>query len=57
MKKRVLQAMAILMFLILSALGAMAGQEAPRASIDIGNHPYKGPANAPVVRVVFSDYL
>jgi protein-disulfide isomerase len=29
----------------------------PRASIDISGHPFKGPADAPVTLVVFSDYL
>jgi hypothetical protein len=29
----------------------------PRVSVDISGHPYKGPLNAPVTVVVFSDYL
>lgn len=56
MKKSVLQTLAVLIVMIFSALGVVA-QEAPRASIDISKHPYKGPANAAVVMVVFSDYL
>jgi protein-disulfide isomerase len=29
----------------------------PRVSVDISGHPFKGPADAPVTLVVFSDYL
>lgn len=50
-------AMLIMTAILFSAPGAVAGQETPRAALDIANHPFKGPENAPVVMVAFSDYL
>ena len=58
MKRILMQALAaILTTLLFAAPGAAAGQAEPRVSIDISGHPFKGPANAPITVVVFSDYL
>lgn len=46
-----------LVLLALSATGQAAEPSPQRVSLDISGHPYKGPSNAPVTLVVFSDYL
>jgi len=48
---------AILMSISFAALSVAAEQAEPRVTLDISGHPFKGPANAPVTLVVFSDYL
>jgi len=48
---------AILAVLLFAAWGAAAEQAEPRVNIDLSGHPVRGPANAPVTVVVFSDYL
>ena len=40
-----------------ATLGTAAEQAAPRVAIDISSHPFRGPVNAPITVVVFSDYL
>lgn len=58
MKRNLIQTLAAtLMMFLCAALGTAAEQTEPRVSIDISGHPYRGPANAPVTVVVFSDYL
>jgi len=58
MKKLLIQAaLAILTLALFAVMGEAAEQAGPRANIDISGHPFKGPANAPVTIVVFSDYL
>lgn len=58
MKKILIQSLAsIIMVILFSGLVAAAEQAEPRVTIDISGHPFKGPANAPVTVVVFSDYL
>ena len=58
MKRTLMQALAtILITLLFAASGATAEQAEPRVTIDISGHPFKGPANAPITVVVFSDYL
>ncbi|MBI5446802.1 MAG: hypothetical protein HY900_37010 [Deltaproteobacteria bacterium] len=46
-----------LILLSLAASGLAAERAVPRVSIDFSGHPFKGPADAPVTLVVFSDYL
>ena len=58
MKRSFIQALAaFLITLSFAALCIAAEQVEPRVAIDISNHPFKGPVNAPVTVVVFSDYL
>jgi len=58
MKRTLLQTVAVIMTIFLfSAWNAEAEQKATRVNIDISKLPFKGSANAPVVMVVFSDYL
>jgi hypothetical protein len=58
MKRFWIQAVAAMLAIVLHApLGAAAAQVEPGATIDISGHPFKGPANAPITVVVFSDYL
>ena len=58
MKRTLIQTLAATLIIILgAALGMAAEQEEPRVTIDISGHPSKGPENAPVTVVVFSDYL
>jgi protein-disulfide isomerase len=58
MKKTLVRTLAaILISISFAGLSAAAEQGEPRATIDISGHPFKGPANAPVTLVVFSDYL
>ncbi|GFE57984.1 hypothetical protein [Geobacter sp. AOG1] len=58
MKKPLILALTVfLMTMLCATLGTAAEQVVPRVSIDISGHPFKGPANAPVTVVVFSDYL
>ena len=58
MKRFSIQALVALLIVVVSAALSMAGEPAKtRVSVDISNHPFKGPVNAPVVMVVFSDYL
>jgi protein-disulfide isomerase len=58
MKKSLTRIMAAMLIVVLtSALAVAAGQDAARAKVDISGHPFKGPVNAPVTVVVFSDYL
>ena len=58
---RVTITLALLAILLITGLpGAMctaAETAQPQVSIDISGHPFKGPADAPVTMVVFSDYL
>lgn len=57
MNRKFIPAAALFLTVImLYALGAFAGEE-PKVKLDISNLPFKGPENAPVVLVVFSDYL
>lgn len=46
-----------IVMLTLGSLAAAADQAGPRATLDLSGHPFKGPANAPVTVVVFSDYF
>jgi len=48
---------ALLMVGLPGAICTAAQTAQPRVSIDISGHPFKGPADAPVTMVVFSDYL
>ena len=58
MKKNLIQTLAAILITVLcAALGTAAEQAEPRVTIGISDHPFKGPANAPVTVVVFSDYL
>lgn len=58
MKRRVIQSLAgLLITVVFAALGFAAEQAQPRVAVDISGHPYRGPVNAPVTVVVFSDYL
>jgi len=58
MKRTLIQSLAsMLMVILFSGLVAAVEQAEPRVTIDISGHPFKGPANAPVTVVVFSDYL
>ena len=58
MTKKLLQALAAMVIVCLfAAWGEAAEQAGPRATIDISQHPFRGPANAPVTVVAFSDYL
>jgi len=58
MKRILIQSLSsILMVILFSGLVTAAEQAEPRVTIDISGHPFKGPANAPVTVVVFSDYL
>lgn len=49
--------MVVLTAVLFSVPAAIAGQDAPRTTVDIAHHPFKGPEHASVVMVVFSDYL
>jgi protein-disulfide isomerase len=56
--KKLFQALSALLIVILCvAGGATAAEAEPRVAVDISGHPFKGPVNAPVTVVVFSDYL
>jgi protein-disulfide isomerase len=56
--KKLFQALSALLIVILCVAGGAAAAEAePRVAVDISGHPFKGPVNAPVTVVVFSDYL
>jgi len=58
MKKILVQAlMATLVVVLFSSAGSAVELAGPQVQIDISNHPFKGPAAAPVTVVVFSDYL
>ncbi|NTU59846.1 MAG: hypothetical protein HGA98_02180 [Deltaproteobacteria bacterium] len=57
MKTLLLKTVTLLGVLLLSGLGGAAENAAPRVTLDLSGHPVKGPANAPVTVVVFSDYL
>jgi hypothetical protein len=58
LKKTLIQTLAaILITISFAALSTAAEQVEPRVTIDISGHPFKGPANAPITLVVFSDYL
>ena len=58
MRKNLILTVAALIISVLVGAPAMAApQAAPRVTIDISGHPIKGPVNAPVTVVVFSDYL
>jgi hypothetical protein len=56
-KTLIYAAVAILTLALFAVSGEAAEQAGPRATIDISGHPFKGPANAPVTVVVFSDYF
>jgi protein-disulfide isomerase len=58
MNRTLIQALAATIMIFLSAaLGTASERAEPRVPIDISGHPYRGPVNAPVTVVVFSDYL
>jgi len=58
MKRTLIQSLAILLITVLfAAVGRAAEPAEARVSIDIAGHPFRGPVNAPVTVVVFSDYL
>jgi len=58
MKRNLLHSLAALLITVLfTAVGMAAETVEPRVTIDIAGHPFKGPVNAPVTVVVFSDYL
>ena len=58
MKKTLIRTLAgTLMIISLAGLSMAAEQAEPRVAIDISGHPFKGPTNAPVTLMVFSDYL
>ncbi|HEY5973769.1 MAG TPA: hypothetical protein VIU41_03425 [Geobacteraceae bacterium] len=58
MKRTLIRALtAILMIMLCATLSTASEQEEPRVTLDISGHPFKGPADAPVTVVVFSDYL
>lgn len=49
--------LATLVVVFSSAAGGAVQLSEPRVQVDISRHPFKGPAEAPVTVVVFSDYL
>jgi hypothetical protein len=58
MKRILMLMLAATATLFLAALSCGAAEQPnPRVLIDISGHPFKGPADAPVTMVVFSDYL
>jgi protein-disulfide isomerase len=58
MRKNLIRTLATVLISVLFAALAMAAEQAePRVTIDISGHPIRGPVNAPVTVVVFSDYL
>jgi protein-disulfide isomerase len=59
MRKSVIRALsAVILTVLFSVAVSWAAEPAePRVPVDISGHPFKGPADAPVVVVVFSDYL
>ena len=58
MRKKHFWSLSVILISVLFAALTMAVEQAePRVKIDISGHPFKGPVNAPVSVVVFSDYL
>ena len=58
MVSKTILVLATLLVAVIFAAPSMAANEAePRVTVDISGHPFKGPVNAPVTVVVFSDYL
>ena len=58
MKKHLFRSLAAILVTVLFAGLGMASEPAGRRTkVDISGHPFKGPVNAPVTVVVFSDYL